>query len=148
MNVTLRPVEPDDLPVFYEHQADPVAAERAVWTPRDRAAFDAHWARIMADPDGLLRTVLVDGAVAGSVVSWTHEGHRNVGYWIGREFWGRGVATAALTAFLDVERHRPLYADPFESNAASVAVLRRCGFTEAGRVEGPAGTQLLLVKAG
>lgn len=145
--IELRPVTAEDLPTLYGHQADPVAAARAVWTPRDRAAFDAHWAKIMADPDGLLRTVLVDGDIAGSIVSWTHEGRRNVGYWIGREYWGRGVATAALTAFLDVDPHRPMYADPFESNAASVAVLRRCGFTEAGRVDGPHGTQLLLVKA-
>jgi RimJ/RimL family protein N-acetyltransferase len=143
--IALRPVEPADLPVFYEHQRDPVAAERVRWVPRDRDAFDAHWAKIMADPDVLLRTVVVDGAVAGSVVSWTHEGRRDVGYWLGREFWGRGVATAALRAFVAEDGHRPLYADPFDTNAASVAVLRRCGFTEVERATGPEGTQVLLV---
>lgn len=141
MNVTLRPVEPDDLPVFYEQQRDPVACERVGWTPRDRAAFDAHWSRIMADPANLLRTVLVDGAVAGNVVSWTGGERRYVGYWLGREVWGRGVGTLALGAYLDVERHRPLYADPLATNAASVAVLRRCGFAEVGLD----GEQLLLV---
>lgn len=144
--LVLRPTVEADLPTLYAHQADPVAAERAVWTPRDEPAFYAHWAKIMADPDGILRTVVLDGEVAGSVVSWTHAGRRNVGYWIGRELWGRGVATAALRAFVaDEDRHRPLYADPFESNAASVAVLRRCGFAEVERVAGPAGTQVLLV---
>lgn len=133
MTVTLRPVEPDDLPVFYEHQCDPVACERVGWTPRDRAAFDAHWARILASPDGILRTVVVDGAVAGNVVSWTNGDRRDVGYWLGREFWGRGVGAQALRLFLDVDTHRPLYADPLVTNAASVAVLRRCGFTDAGR---------------
>lgn len=144
--IELRPVEDGDLPVFYAHQADPEAAARAVWTPRDEAAFHAHWATIRKDPANLLRTVVVDGVVAGNVVSWTHDGRRNVGYWIGRELWGRGIATAALRAFLDVEPHRPLYADPFESNAASVALLRRCGFVEAGRETGPAGTQIVLVR--
>lgn len=145
--ITLRPVTEDDLPVLYAHQADPEAAAQAVWTPRDRAAFDAHWRMILADPDVILRTVEVDGTVAGNVVSWTHDGRRDVGYWVGREFWGRGVASAALRAFLDVDPHRPLYADPFESNAASVAVLRKCGFVETGRVTGPEGTQVVLVKA-
>ena len=141
--IELRPTEPGDLPVLYEHQADPVAAARAVFPSRDRAAFDAHWATIMADPENLLYTILLDGEVAGSIVSWTHDGRRNVGYWVGREHWGRGIATAALRAFLDVDTQRPLYADPFETNAASVAVLTRCGFTEAGRDGG----QIILVKA-
>ena len=147
MNVTLRPVEPDDLPVIYSHQADEEAARRVVFTPRDRPAFDAHWAKILADPTCMTRTVEVDGVVAGSVMSWDHEGRREVGYWLGREFWGRGVATAALTAYLAEETHRPLYADPFETNAASVAVLRKCGFVEVGRETGPEGTQVILVKA-
>ena len=133
MTVTLRPVEPADLPVFFEHQNDPVACERVGWTPRDRASFDAHWARIMAGPDNLLRTVVVDGAVAGNVVSWTNGDRRDLGYWLGREFWGRGVGRLAVEAYLDVERQRPLYAEPLATNAASVAVLRRCGFVEAGR---------------
>ncbi len=145
MSITLRPTVEADLPTLYAHQADPVAAERAVWTARDEPAFYAHWAKIMANPDTLLRTVLLDGSVAGNVVSWTHEGRRYVGYWIGRECWGRGVGTAAVRAFLAEEPARPLYADPFESNAASVALLRRCGFTEVERITGPEGTQVLLV---
>lgn len=140
--IELREVTEDDLPVFYAHQSDAEAARVAVWTPRSEPDFYAHWARIMSDPDVILRSVLVDGALAGNVCSWTHDGRRDVGYWIGREFWGRGVATAALRAFLDVDPHRPLYADPFESNAASVAVLLRCGFTEVGREGG----QVLLVR--
>ena len=145
--VELRPVTEADLETFYEHQSDPVAAAMAVFTPRDRASFDAHWRMILDYPGVILRAIVVDGAVAGNVVSWTHDGRRDVGYWVGREFWGRGVASAALRAFLDVDRHRPLYADPFESNAASVAVLRKCGFVETGRVTGPEGTQVVLVKA-
>ena len=142
MNVTLRPVEPDDLPVFYDHQCDEIAAARVGWTPRTREAFDAHWAKIMADPACMLRTVLVDGVVAGNVVSWDAEGRRYTGYWLGREFWGNGVGSAAMRAYLDVETRRPLYADPIETNAASIALLRRCGFVAAGR-DGP---HVVLVK--
>jgi RimJ/RimL family protein N-acetyltransferase len=142
VNVTLRPVEAGDLPVFYDHQRDPEGARRVGWVPRDRAAFDTHWAKVLADPANLLRTVLVDGAVAGSIMSWTNGDRREVGYWLGNEFWGRGVGTVALRAYLDVETHRPLYADPIGTNAASIALLRRCGFVDAGRD----GEHVVLVK--
>mgnify|MGYP002354569524 FL=1 len=63
---------------------------------RTEADFYTHWHRIMADPLNILRTVLYEGQVAGNVVSFILEGRREVGYWLGREFWGRGIATAAL----------------------------------------------------
>ena len=144
--VTLRPVTPADLDVIYEHQADPVAAARAVFPSRTREAFDAHWAGILANPACMTRLVLADGEPVGSVMSWDHDGHRYVGYWIGREHWGRGIGTAAVRAYLVEETTRPLWADPFESNAASVALLRRCGFREVRRETGPEGTQVVLVK--
>jgi RimJ/RimL family protein N-acetyltransferase len=108
----------------------------AAIAPRDRNAFTAHWAKIMADPSNLLRTVLVDEQVAGNVVSWREpEGDRVVGYWIGREHWGKGVATTALSQFLDVETTRPLRAYVATHNVASIRVLQKCGFVKAG---GPA----------
>jgi RimJ/RimL family protein N-acetyltransferase len=128
MNIRLREVEPGDLPLFFAHQQDGVAAAMAAFPSRDRAAFDAHWAKILADPANMVRTVVVDGEVAGNVCSFTRDGLREVGYWIDRAFWGRGVATAALTAYLRVERTRPLYAGVAKHNAASLRVLHKCGF--------------------
>jgi RimJ/RimL family protein N-acetyltransferase len=55
------------------------------------------------------------------------EGHREVTYWIGREDWGRGLATRALPEFLHVEATRPLYALAASDNAASIRVLTKCG---------------------
>ena len=127
-DVVLRPVRQDDLPVFFEHQADPVAAAMAVFPPRDREAFDAHWARILRDERNVLRTVELEGQPAGNIGSWEQDGERLVGYWIGREHWGKGVATAALAAFLDVVRTRPLHAHVATANPASIRVLEKCGF--------------------
>ena len=70
----------------------------------------------------------VDGAVAGNIVSWEHDGERDVGYWIGREHWGEGVATAALGAFLTSSRTRPLFAHVAAHNVGSIRVLEKCGF--------------------
>jgi RimJ/RimL family protein N-acetyltransferase len=129
MDVQLRDVERGDLPHFFEHQRDPVAVAMVMFRSRDRTEFDAHWAKILADDTSLKKTIAVDEEVVGNVVSWTSEGKREVGYWIGRAFWGRGIATKALAAFLQLEHTRPLYAGVAKHNTASLRVLQKCGFT-------------------
>ena len=98
----LREVVEADLPVFYEHQRDREAATMAAFPPRERDAFMAHWAKTLANDSALTWTVVSDGAVAGNIGCWEDDGRRLVGYWIGREFWGRGLATRALAELLDV----------------------------------------------
>jgi RimJ/RimL family protein N-acetyltransferase len=128
----LRPVEPQDIATFYEQQADPAAAEMAVFPSRDRAAHDAHWARVLADDRNWVRTIVDDGRVVGNVCSFTIDGERLVAYWLGRRFWGRGIATRALGEYLTVERERPLGARVADTNVASIRVLQKCGFVVVG----------------
>ena len=127
MRVELRDTVEDDLPLF-RNQADAGASAMAAFPSRDWEAFVAHQAKIGANPDMLQRTVVVDGEVAGDIGSWPDEADRNVGYWIGRDFWGRGVATAALRAFLELETTRPLTAHVAVHNLGSRRVLEKCGF--------------------
>jgi RimJ/RimL family protein N-acetyltransferase len=134
-NVALRDVTEDDLPIFFEQQLDPEANHMVAFTardPADREAFMAHWAKILADDTLFKQTVLVDGQVAGNIGSFEQSGHREVGYWIGREYWGKGVATQALAAFLRQIQERPLYGFVAKDNIASRRVLEKCGFTLAG----------------
>jgi len=126
--IQLRNVEANDLPLFFEHQRDPIAVAMVAFSSRDRAAFDQHWANLLADDSLLKKTIIVDGEIAGNIGSWTSEGKREVGYWIDRAFWGRGVATEALSAFLSLEPIRPLYAGVAKHNVASIRVLQKCGF--------------------
>ncbi|HEV8566534.1 MAG TPA: GNAT family N-acetyltransferase [Actinoplanes sp.] len=137
----IRDVHDDDLEVFYGHQLDPEAIRMAAFPPRDRDAFMAHWATIRADDTVVLQTVVVDGQVAGNVVSWEQDGRRLVGYWFGRDHWGRGIATRALALFLDRVPLRPLYAQVAVHNAGSIRVLEKCGFrpVPAHEVAHPAG---------
>ncbi len=138
-NVILREVEPADLPIFYEQQRDPAGVYMAAFTmkdPNDRAAFDAHWARILADQQVLNRTILVEGRVAGSMASYLGDIGPEVTYWLGREFWGRGIATAALQEFLKVQTTRPLFARAAADNAGSLRVLQKCGFVITGQEQG------------
>jgi RimJ/RimL family protein N-acetyltransferase len=135
-HVALRPVEPSDLPLFFEHQRDPIAVAMVGFQSRNRAVFDEHWAKILADETGLIRTIVAtfDASpespeqVAGNIVSWNSDGKREIGYWIDRAYWGRGIATGALSAFLRLEQTRPLYAGVAKHNAASLRVLQKCGF--------------------
>ena len=140
--IQLRNVEAIDLPLFFEHQRDPIAVAMVAFNSRDRAAFDQHWAKLLADDTLLKKAIIVDGEVAGNIGSWTAEGKREVGYWIDRAFWGRGVATAALSAFLSLEPIRPLHAGVAKHNVASLRVLEKCGFTITATE--PGGTHLFL----
>ena len=97
----LRAVVDADVPIFFEHQRDPEASAMAAFPSRAYDAHMAHWAdKVLADETAVARTIVVDGQVAGNVVSWEADGRRLVGYWIGREFWGRGVATRAVAELL------------------------------------------------
>lgn len=126
--VLLRDVTEGDLPVFFEQQLDPEATRMAAFPAREREAFMAHWARIMRDENVLLKTILFDGQVAGNVVSFVMSGEREVGYWLGKEYWGRGIATKALAEFLGHVKERPLYAHVAKHNIGSIRVLEKCGF--------------------
>ena len=127
--VTLRDVTEADLPVFFEFERDPVANEMAAFPARDREAFMQHWTvNILGNDTGRKRTVLLDGEVVGNMLSWEQSGDTLVGYWIGREYWGRGVATRALTLFLTEVDTRPLHAHVVNHNIGSIRVLEKCGF--------------------
>lgn len=137
--MSLRDTKEEDLPTFFEYQLDPDANRMAAFTaenPADRDAFTAHWNRIMADRIIIKKTVLIDGQVAGNVLSFEMFGEREVSYWIGREYWGRGIATRALSEFLGYVSERPLYARAAKDNAASIRVLEKYGFSISGEDSG------------
>src|SRR5882757_2055494 len=115
--VRLRSVEDRDLDVFFDQQADPVAVEMAAFPARDKDQFAAHRAKLRADDSLFVRTVVADGVVAGNMGSWRENEQQLLGYWFGREWWGRGVATQALALFVDEVSIRPLYAHVVEHNA-------------------------------
>jgi RimJ/RimL family protein N-acetyltransferase/uncharacterized damage-inducible protein DinB/quinol monooxygenase YgiN len=138
-DVALREVTPADLPVFFAQEQDPDANFMAAFTPKDpsdRAAFEAHWARILADPQNTVRTILAAGQVAGHVSSYVEAGRTEVTYWLGKEFWGRGIATRALAEFLRGREGQTLYARAAKDNLASLRVLEKCGFSVIGEDRG------------
>ena len=136
--VHLRSVEDRDLDVFFDHQADPQAVAMAAFPARDKERFEAHWAKIRADDTLVVRTIVADGMVAGNIGSWPADGQQTLGYWVGREYWGRGVATQALALLVDEVSVRPLYAHVVVHNVGSIRVLEKCGFRRDRAREAPA----------
>src|ERR671924_1736180 len=137
MALTLRKVRDEDLPLLFEQWADPVAVQMAAFSApdhMDRDAFERRWSRLRADEADadwgtvLTRVIVVDDEVAGTIGSWGDPGEREVTYWIGRSYWGKGIATGALNAFLAVDPSRPLHARVAYDNFGSRRVLEKCGF--------------------
>jgi RimJ/RimL family protein N-acetyltransferase len=102
----------------------------AAFPARGRDAFMAHWATTLADDSCVTRAVVCDGEVAGNIGCWEADGRMLVGYWIGRQFWGRGLASQALAELVGIVDARPLHAHVAKSNAASIRVLEKCGFVK------------------
>ena len=137
--ILLREVQENDLGSFFQHQLDPKANWMAAFTskdPTDRAAFNTHWIKIMHETSIIIRTILIEEQVAGFVLKYELMGDAEISYWIGRQFWGKGIATAALTAFLEELPIRPLHARAAKDNIASIRVLEKCGFTITGTQRG------------
>jgi RimJ/RimL family protein N-acetyltransferase len=134
--IILRDVYKSDLPIFYECQLDPDATHMAAYRSKDDASFMAHWNKILTDETIIKQTILVDGQVAGNLVCFEQFGDIEVGYWVGREYWGKGVATQALQEFLKLVKARPLYAHVAKHNIGSFRVLEKCGFVVTGEDKG------------
>lgn len=129
--VTLRPVTDADFDALFELESDVQGADMIAFLPRepgDRDAFTTHWTRITSDPALITRVIESDGAFAGYAVSFVIDGERQIGYWVARELWGRGIASAALRALVTEIDERPLWGSTAFDNVGSQRVLQNAGF--------------------
>lgn len=136
----LREVTEDDVSTFFEQQRDATANHMAAFTAKDttnRVAFFARWKRIRADATVIVRTIVFNGQIAGHVMSYEEDGRCEATYWLGKEHWGKGIATRALREFLaEVNTCRPIYARAAKDNTASLRVLEKCGFAVISEAQG------------
>jgi RimJ/RimL family protein N-acetyltransferase len=131
--IRLRDARPSDVPAFYRMHADPEANRRGSFVPRKKAAFFKHWRKVLGNRLNLKKTIVYEGRVAGYVVSFYRTGtgkpkRREIGYWIARRHWGKGLATAGLTELLKTHKTRPLFARVAKKNPGSKKVALKCGF--------------------
>lgn len=98
----------------------------------DWTAFKQRWDHIRSDKEYDCRSVFFSNKLAGYIAKFEQEAVPSVSYWFGREFWGQGLARAALSLFLKNVVERPLYARVASENEASLKVLAANGFTQIG----------------
>lgn len=139
MNVELRLTVPADFDDLFRFSSDPVAIQMAAFTandPMDRDAFNTSWEFRLANLSILNFTIWVDGEIAGSVATFYVENEREITYWIGREWWGRGIATEAVRQILALDPIRPMHGRAAADNPASRRVMEKCGFIQTGTDRG------------
>ncbi|MBK7451026.1 MAG: GNAT family N-acetyltransferase [Anaerolineales bacterium] len=129
-NIALRPVLPADLPILFQQQLDPQAVAMSAYPAKDRGEFMRHWEGIMKNKNATARAILYKEKIAGHIICWKEGKYeQRIGYWIGKEFWRRGIASTAVAEFLLLMKTRPLFAEVANHNLASQKVLQKNGFT-------------------
>lgn len=139
LNVQLRNTKPTDLEHFFLFQLDKEGCHNAAFMPKDyddRDAFMKKYNRLLTDENITMRTILVDGAIAGSISKFVMEGDAEITYWIDKPYWGQGVGSAALKQFLTLEITRPIFGRVAFDNIGSQRVLEKCGFVKTGTDHG------------
>jgi [ribosomal protein S5]-alanine N-acetyltransferase len=135
----LRPLVPDDAASLARHANDHDIARNLrdrfphPYTLADAESYIAHVAR---RPVVTSFGIIVDGEAIGSISLMVGDDiarrSAEVGYWIGRAFWGRGIVTDALRAttryaFDELALAR-VFAVPFATTTASARVLEKAGY--------------------
>ncbi len=127
--ILLRPITQTDLPILFQQQLDPEAVALSAYPSKDRGEFMRHWEGIIKNKNVTTRAILYKEKVAGHIICWKEKYEQRIGYWIGREFWRRGIASTAVADFLVLLKIRPLFAEVANHNLASKRVLEKNGFT-------------------
>jgi len=128
--ITLRSILPSDLPILFQQQLDPEAVAMSAYPAKDRGEFMRHWEGILKNKNVTPRTIVYKEKVAGHIICWKEGKYeQRIGYWIGKEFWRRGIASTAVAEMLVLVKIRPLFAEVANHNLASQKVLQKNGFT-------------------
>ena len=141
--LALRALELADAPRIARFAADPGVARMTSTFPLQQTVVGAEgWVLIgqALEPHRVGGEFAIDLAgegLIGTIGAHAAGGAVEIGYWIGRPWWGHGFATEALRAVTDVAkglRHGPVVADHFADNPASGRALEKAGFVYTGEV--------------
>lgn len=141
--LALRPLRASDARRIALFVGDPRVGRNLAMTPIPYFEVTAEgWLMIMRARVGLKKDFVYgvelqsEGLIGCIGAHARTDGSFEVGYWYGRQFWGRGFASEALEGFLEQARALgPLKSGYFEDNPASGRVLEKGGFAHTGEIE-------------
>ena len=139
LDIKLRPTEISDLESLFLFQLDKEASYLAAFMPKDPAdkpAYLTKYVKLLSDPTINNQTIVINNIIVGSIAKFVIAGEAEITYWIDKKFWGHGIATKALTVFLNNETTRPLIGRTAFDNFGSQKVLEKCGFVRIGSGKG------------
>lgn len=136
--ITLRNFKKNDVESLTRHaNNENIARSLSHRFPSPFSENDAlKWITTGAKNNGIHKAIDLNGECIGSVGITFQPGEHShcaeIGYWIGEEYWGNGIATDALSQMIDITFVTTniirLFAKVFSSNKASMRVLAKCGF--------------------
>lgn len=137
----LRPWEESDAPELYRHACDPEVGPPAGWLPHSDVENSREIIRTILSKEGTYAVVPKSvGLPVGNIAIWEasrsegFEGQKQmeIGYWLGRAYWGQGIIPEAVKALLEyafqVEHCDVIWCGYFDGNEKSRRVQEKCGF--------------------
>jgi len=97
--IVLRSTLETDLDIFFNIQLEQEGIYMAAFTsadPSNKSAYMEKWKGLLVDPTINIRTILYNNEIAGSVSKYEIDGEAEITYWIGKKFWGKGIASESL----------------------------------------------------
>ena len=143
--ILLRPWQDSDAETLFKYASDPEVGPRAGWPPHKSVEESLEIIRTVFNAEGMWAVIWKESGEAIGCVGYLPasasnlkiaEDHAEVGYWIARPYWGKGICTEALLMVIDYcfneKGFTTLWGDYFPSNPASGRVMEKCGFVDTG----------------
>ena len=144
--IMLRPWRESDAEALFKYASDPEVGPRAGWPPHKSVEESLMVIRTLFCGEGMWAVVWKETGEPIGCVGYLPSTSSNlkietdqaeVGYWIARPYWGKGICTEALGLVMDhcfgEKGFSTLWGTYFPSNPASGRVMEKCGFTDTGR---------------
>lgn len=145
--LVFRPWRPGDAETLYKYASDPDVGPRAGWPPHKNVGESMNVIRTVFNNDHTWALELKETGEAIGCMGYMPKGESNIaigdndaeiGYWIAKPFWDRGLCTEALRQMIDycfnVKGFETLWSDFFVDNPASGRVMYKCGFRDTGEL--------------
>ena len=144
--ILLRPWRESDAETLFKFASDTEVGPRAGWPPHKSVEESMNIIRTVFSADTMWAVEWKETGEAIGCVGYLHASVSNlkiaddqceVGYWIARPYWGKGICTEALRLVVDYcfyeKGFSVFWGDYFPENPASGRVMEKCGFVDTGK---------------